>query len=364
MLKVLGVVGARPNFMKIAPVFRILDLKREHFITKLVHTGQHYDKNMSRVFFNDLGLRKPHIELNIGSGTHAEQTAKIMLQIEPILLEEKPDLLLVVGDVNSTLAAAIVASKINIPIAHIEAGLRSYDRSMPEEINRIVTDTLSDYLFTTSKNAIKNLVHEGISIDKIHFVGNVMIDTLMQCKALSEKSEIFNNLGIKKKEYILLTIHRPSNVDNESVLNDIMEALFKIQKSIRIIFPAHPRTWNSIKHYGYESKLAKMENISIIAPLGYIDFLALESDAKAVLTDSGGIQEETTVLGTPCITLRENTERPITVTKGTNQIVGHDRQKILEATYLLLEGKAEKGCIPELWDGHAAERLVDVLHRI
>ncbi|GAB6162904.1 UDP-N-acetylglucosamine 2-epimerase (non-hydrolyzing) [Desulfothermus naphthae] len=362
MIKILGVVGARPNFMKIDPVFRVLEQEPQKFSTFLVHTGQHYDNKMSKIFFLDLGLRSPDVNLGVGSGTHAEQTGMVMIRLERVLLEQRPDLILVVGDVNSTLAAAITAAKLHIPVAHIEAGLRSFDRKMPEEINRIVVDALSTYLFTPSRDANENLRSEGIPEEHIYFVGNVMIDTLFRCRTLAEQSSIFNQLGLNKKDkYALSTLHRPSNVDNPEILAEILEALLRIQEEIPIIFPIHPRTKKQIQKFGLQPILEKAHNIRIISPLGYIDFLALESHATFVLTDSGGIQEETTVLGVPCLTMRENTERPATITQGTNQLVGHDKNKIIAAAFKILDGQMPQGQIPELWDGHAAERIVEVL---
>lgn len=366
VLKVLGVVGARPNYMKIEPVFRLLEKEPDNFSALLVHTGQHYDEMMSEIFFRDLGFRSPDIDLGVGSGTHAEQTGLVMMHLEEVLVEHQPDLVIVVGDVNSTLAAAVTAAKLHIPIAHIEAGLRSFDRRMPEEINRVVTDALASYLFTPSRDADENLKREGIVDNCIYFVGNVMIDSLMRCRNLAEKSMIFKELGIGQDKYVLLTLHRPSNVDEPQVLSEILKAIVEIQKAVTVVFPIHPRTEKQIQQHGFQTTVENLPNLKIIRPLGYIDFLALEAHAKLVLTDSGGIQEETTVLGVPCLTLRENTERPITVTQGTNQVVGHDYEKIITSTFsiLELEGGDFKVQIPELWDGHAAERIVSVLRGV
>lgn len=364
-VKILGVVGARPNFMKIDPVFRALEREPGRFSTFLVHTGQHYDDQMSKIFFVNLGLRSPDVNLDVGSGTHAQQTGMIMIRLERVLLEQKPDLVLVVGDVNSTLAATITAAKLHIPVAHIEAGLRSFDRRMPEEINRIVVDALSTYLFTPSRDANENLRREGIPDKRIYFVGNVMVDTLLRCRSLAEQSSIFAQLKLDKRDrYALLTLHRPGNVDKPEILAEILEAILKIQEELPIIFPIHPRTKKRIQEFGFHSTLEKAQNLRVIPPLGYIDFLALESHATFVLTDSGGIQEETTVLGVPCLTLRENTERPVTVTQGTNQLVGHDKDKIVAAAFAILDGAVSHGRIPELWDGHAAERIAKVLQNI
>jgi len=360
-MKILGVVGARPNFMKIDPVLRVLERRPELFSTVLVHTGQHYDESMSQVFFRDLGLRPPDINLGVGSGSHAEQTGTTMIQVEKVLLTEQPDLVIVVGDVNSTLATAVTAAKLQIPVAHVEAGLRSFDRRMPEEINRIATDVLSDYLFTPSRDADENLHREGVPDERVHFVGNVMIDTLQRSLEFVERSSIFERLGVERGQYALLTLHRPSNVDHVQVLSEILEALGEIQKALPVIFPIHPRTEKQIGKFGLQDRVEAMKELRIIPPLGYLDFLALESQAKLVLTDSGGIQEETTVLEIPCLTLRENTERPVTVTQGTNQIVGHDRARIVTAASSILAGDVPQGRIPELWDGQAAERIMTVL---
>lgn len=337
-MKVLHVVGARPNFIKIASIMAEMARFPAWFEQVLVHTGQHYDDEMSQVFFDDLEIPQPSVYLGVGSGSHAEQTARIMLAFEPVLLEQKPDLVLVVGDVNSTLACALVAAKLCISVVHVEAGLRSFDRTMPEEINRVLTDQIADFLFTTEKSANENLAHEGIPREKIYFVGNTMIDTLLQ----------------HRKQYALLTLHRPSNVDIPEVLTGILDALAEIQVHLPVIFPAHPRTMKQIRKFGLEDKLAAMPNLRVMGPLGYLEFLGLMTNARLVLTDSGGIQEETTVLGIPCLTLRENTERPVTVTRGTNEVVGRDPQQIVAKAIAAL-------CIPELWDGHAAERIVDIL---
>lgn len=362
--KILGIVGARPNFMKIDPVFRVLEHEPDRFSTQLVHTGQHYDDRMSKIFFHDLGLCLPDIDLGVGSGTHAGQTGAIMMRLEQVLMKQKPDLVMVVGDVNSTLAAAVTAAKLHIPIAHVEAGLRSFDHRMPEEINRVVTDALSSYLFTPSRSANENLRHEGVPDERIYFVGNVMIDTLRRCLRLAERPSIFESFEVKREQYALLTLHRPSNVDDPQVLAEILEALKEIQKAVPILFPIHPRTEKQIQEFGFQPRIEVMPNLRIVPPLGYIDFLALEAHAKMVLTDSGGIQEETTVLGVPCLTLREATERPVTVTQGTNQIVGHDKGKVVTAAFTILDGQEPHGQVPELWDGHAAERIVKVLRDV
>lgn len=359
--KIISIVGARPNFVKIAPVVKLLR-KHKCIDSLLVHTGQHYDSRMSKVFFEDLELPKPDIYLNVGSHSHASQTAKIMVGLEKVMVGEKPDLVIVVGDVNSTLAGALVASKLSIPIAHIEAGLRSFDRTMPEEINRILTDSVSELLFTPSKDADRNLHKEGIHKSKVHFVGNVMIDSLMKFrKVISKNDNLLKALKIGKKGYAILTLHRPSNVDNLNDLKKILDGLFAIQKKVKIIFPVHPRTRFFIKRFGLDKYLKRMKNIIMIDPVGYLDFLALINNSLFVMTDSGGIQEETTVLDIPCLTVRENTERPVTVKEGTNTIVGTDPEKIIKESYRILNGFTKKGRVPDLWDGKAADRIVRII---
>lgn len=359
-MKILHVVGARPNFMKIAPIMKEMD-KYMEFQQTLLHTGQHYDREMSDIFFRDLGLRKPDIYLGVGSGSHAEQTAKIMIRFEKELIARKPDLVMVVGDVNSTLACSVVAAKLLIPVAHVEAGLRSFDRTMPEEINRIVTDALSTYLFTTCEDANRNLLREGIAPEKIHFVGNVMIDTLLLLKEKADRSDILQKLSLKERAYAVLTLHRPSNVDNRTNLQNIIFALEEIGKRIPIVFPVHPRTQKNLLRLGLMGRLRSSPSLLLTESLGYLDFLKLMSHAAFVLTDSGGLQEETTVLGIPCLTLRENTERPVTIREGTNILVGSDRDAIIEESFKIIDGKAKQGKIPKLWDGKAAQRIVEVL---
>ena len=349
-MKVLNVVGARPNFMKIAPI--VEEMKKTPGLNGiLVHTGQHYDEGMSDVFFRDLGIPVPDVYLGVGSGTHAEQTARIMVEFEKTCLSEKPDLVLVVGDVNSTMACSIVAAKLRIPVAHVEAGLRSFDRAMPEEINRLVTDALADLLFTTSRDADENLKREGADPAKIHFVGNVMIDTLLKHR---QKAAALNIE--KPKQYSLVTLHRPSNVDDPNVLGPILEALDQISKTMPVLFPIHPRTRKRVEDFGLS-----MNGIRTMEPLGYLEFLNLESTATVVLTDSGGLQEETTILGVPCLTLRHNTERPVTIEHGTNIMVGPDKARILEAFRRIMNGDWKPAGPPEFWDGHAAERIVRVI---
>ena len=361
MKRILNVVGARPNFMKIAPIQRQMDLNGEALTPILIHTGQHYDERMSKLFFEDLGLPKPDVYLGVGSGTHAEQTAKIMIKFEKVCQEYQPDLVLVVGDVNSTAACSIVASKLWIPVVHVEAGLRSFDRKMPEEINRLVTDALSDFLFTTEKSGTENLIKEGIAPEKIHFVGNVMIDSLIYFLEKAQESDILDQLKVKPQEYALVTLHRPSNVDDRKNFLKILEAFEVIQKEMPVLFPIHPRTAKNIKHFGLEERVNNLKNLKLVPPIGYLDFMQLEQNCKFVMTDSGGIQEETTYLGIPCLTLRENTERPITAEIGTSEIMGTDTEKIIRSAKKILAGEWKKGQIPPLWDGHAAERIVEIL---
>jgi len=359
MYKIINVVGARPNFMKIAPLQELMQ-QYNNFNPILLHTGQHYDKRMSQIFFDELSLPKPDIYLGIGSGTHTWQTANVMLKFEEIIVREKPDLVLVVGDVNSTLACSLVATKLHIPVAHIEAGLRSFDRTMPEEINRQITDLLSDYLFTTSPEAEKNLINEGIDKDKIYYVGNVMIDTLNKFRECASSVSLPSNVHFDK--YALLTLHRPSNVDDKDTLNSILDALDYIQKHLPIVFPIHPRTRKMFKTFNLEKRVNQMSNLILTEPLGYLQFIKLMMNAQLVLTDSGGIQEETTVLGVPCLTLRNNTERPITITSGTNILVGMESKAIIHQADIILNGDSKKGQIPPLWDGKAAIRIIEILN--
>ena len=353
------VAGARPNFMKIAPIYNEMK-KSQKLKPIIIHTGQHYDNNMSHIFFRELGLPKPHIDLGVGSGSHAVQTANIMVEFEKVCLKEKPSMALVVGDVNSTLACSVVAAKMLIPIAHIEAGLRSFDRTMPEEINRIVTDSLSDYLFTTCRDANRNLAKEGVKRNKIFFTGNVMIDSLGKFIAESEKRKTFRKFSLNDRQYAFLTLHRPSNVDDKETLEKILKTIFKISEKTKIIFPAHPRTKKQIEKYKLKKYLCG-GNMEQVEPVGYLDALNLMKHSRFVLTDSGGIQEETTVLGVPCITMRENTERPITVHQGTSTLVGNNSGKIVRAVNQILTGKYKKGKIPELWDGKSARRIVKII---
>jgi UDP-N-acetylglucosamine 2-epimerase (non-hydrolysing) len=354
--------------MKIAPLLRAIDKynassKVNSIEPLLVHTGQHYDYEMSQVFFQDLELPEPDIYLGIGSGTHAEQTGKVMIELEKVLLQEEPDLVVVVGDVNSTLAAALAAVKLDIHAAHVEAGLRSYDRTMPEEINRLLTDQISDYLFTPSRDADENLKGEGIPQEKIFFVGNVMIDSLMFNKAKANQSQILTKLKLAEQGYALLTLHRPSNVDEKHSLTNIMNAITKISERILVFFPAHPRTQKRLREFNLDPQLQPkfQSNVLITPPLSYLDFLKLEMYAKFVMTDSGGIQEETAVLNVPCLTLRDTTERPITITRGTNVLVGNNPQKIVDEALRVLASDAKSLSRIELWDGMAAERIIGIL---
>lgn len=364
-MKIISIVGARPNFMKIAPLIDEFS-KHPKIDSMLLHTGQHYDGEMSRVFFEQLGLPRPDIDLGVAPGPQAAQTAEIMQKTEQIfLLSPRADLIIVVGDVNSTLACALTAVKLHIPVAHIEAGLRSFKWEMPEEINRVLTDRLSDYLFTTEKDAEDNLVKEGISKDRIYFVGNTMIDTLIKHKKESDKSTILEELKLKPQEYILLTLHRQELVSNEKNLKFVIDTLNKIQKKIKIIWPLHPRTNKNLKKFKLLDQLKSMSNIKIIKSQSYLDFLRLMSQSKCVLTDSGGVQEETTVLGVDCLTLRGETERPITVTLGTNTVVDSDKEKIFAELDKILsgKGKSKNAKIPPLWDGKSAERIIKIILR-
>jgi UDP-N-acetylglucosamine 2-epimerase (non-hydrolysing) len=372
-MKLILVCGARPNFMKIAPLIRAINKYNARRGTQsqdgdlnlglsslLVHTGQHYDYEMSQIFFEDLELPQPDVYLGIGSGTHAEQTGKIMIEFEKVLFQEKPDLVIVVGDVNSTLAAALAAVKLHIPVAHVEAGLRSYDMAMPEEINRRLTDAISDYLFTPSPDADENLKKEGIPQERIFCAGNVMIDSLLHNKTKAKQSLILPRLNLSSQGYALITLHRPTNVDKEESLFRIIQALKEISQRIPIVFPAHPRTQKNIAKFGL-SQFFENRQILLIEPLGYLDFLKLGMNARFVMTDSGGLQEETTVLGIPCLTLRNNTERPITIIQGTNTLVWNETSKIAEEAFKILDGEGKSGSCPELWDGKAAERIMEIL---
>lgn len=363
-MKIACVVGARPNFMKIAPILEAIK-KYPSILPLLVHTGQHYDYRMSQVFFEDLDIPEPDVYLGVGSGSHAVQTGKIMMAFEEVVLEHRPDLVLVVGDVNSTLACSIVSAKLCIPVAHVEAGIRSFDRTMPEEINRLLTDAVSDYLLTPTEDADENLKKEGIPEKKITLVGDVMIDTLIKYKdkASSDSKAILSDLGLEKNHYILMTLHRPSNVDVKSNFINILKALMEIQRYIKIIFSIHPRTSARIAEFNLEDMISSMKNLIIIEPLGYLKFMGLMVNAKFVLTDSGGMQTETTVLNIPCLTMRENTERPETIKYGTNTLVGNDFDSIVGEGMKILDGKGKTGIYPEIWDGHAAERIAKTINQ-
>jgi UDP-N-acetylglucosamine 2-epimerase (non-hydrolysing) len=358
-MKILHIAGARPNFMKVAPVMAAMAGRPAVFQHWLVHTGQHYDYEMSQVFFDELGMPVPDEFLYCGSGTHAEQTARVMLAFEPVLLKYRPDWVFVVGDVNSTLACALVCAKLGVQVAHVEAGLRSWDRGMPEEINRLLTDQVADLLFTPSPEAQANLLREGVDSAKIHFVGNVMIDSLVKMLPAAKARPVLGELGLHKGEYILVTLHRPSNVDDPQPLREILAALETLARERRVIFPVHPRTRQRIGQLGLQP-----EKVELLEPLGYLDFLALTEAAGLVLTDSGGVQEETTYLGVPCLTLRENTERPVTVEQGTNRLVASQCAAILKAVEEA--GQSELGCVsrPALWDGRAAQRIAEIMGRI
>jgi len=350
-MKVFHIVGARPNFMKVAPVLNALK-ERKGVEQTLIHTGQHYDVNMSDVFFQQLGIPAPDVNLAVGSGSHAKQTAEIMTRLEPVLVERKPDMVLVYGDVNSTVATALVCAKLEIRLGHVEAGLRSFDRTMPEEINRLVTDQLADLLFTPSPDGDENLRKEGIAAEKIFRVGNVMIDSLVRLlpAALAASRD-----GLPDR-YALVTLHRPANVDDSARLRGILESLLEVNRDLAVIFPAHPRTRKRIADFGLQAG-----QLRVLDPLPYLDFLALQARATVVITDSGGIQEEATYLHVPCLTVRENTERPITVTMGTNVLVGRDAAKLRTELAKVLAGQAKKGTVPPLWDGHTGERIAEVV---
>jgi UDP-N-acetylglucosamine 2-epimerase (non-hydrolysing) len=363
MLRIINVVGARPNFMKIAPVIDEMRHRSARIEPLLVHTGQHYDESMSDSFFEDLKIPRPDINLEVGSGSHSEQTARIMIAFEQILLKHPPDWVVVVGDVNSTVAAAMVAAKMLVRVAHVEAGLRSRDRTMPEEINRVVTDALADLLLTPSLDANENLLREGVSPQKIRFVGNVMIDTLYRNLERARSSSILGRLNLEAGQFCAMTLHRPSNVDDKQTLTGIIDALELICERLPIVFPVHPRTRDRLEQFGLSARISKRRSLILTEPLGYLDFLQLYSNSRLVLTDSGGVQEETTVLGIPCLTLRQNTERPITVTEGTNRIVGNDPEVITREALAALEQPARPACAPELWDGHAAVRIVDAIEQ-
>ncbi|RIK40777.1 MAG: UDP-N-acetylglucosamine 2-epimerase (non-hydrolyzing) [Chloroflexi bacterium] len=363
MKRILHVVGARPNFMKVAPIVRALAREPAYFSQLLVHTGQHYDPNMSDIFFEELELPTPDINLEVGSASHAQQTAQVMQRFEPVLLDYQPDWVMAPGDVNSTLACALVAVKLGVKVAHVEAGLRSFDRTMPEEINRLLTDQISDLLLTPSRDGDENLLREGIPPERIHFVGNVMIDTLVRLlpKAEARWPALRDLHGLER--YVLVTLHRPSNVDDPATLRALIQALDTIAQECAVLFPVHPRTRKRLSDLGLAAQAARLQ---LVEPLGYLDFLALQRNAALVLTDSGGIQEETTYLGIPCLTARPNTERPVTITHGTNRLVASTEEALVGAARAALQqprSGATAATRPELWDGHAAERIVEVLQQ-
>jgi UDP-N-acetylglucosamine 2-epimerase (non-hydrolysing) len=359
-MKIVNIVGARPNFMKVAPIMAAY-AKEPSIEPLLVHTGQHYDERMSDLFFRELGLPRPDINLEVGSGSHAKQTAEVMVRFEPVLLEHKPDALLVVGDVNSTIACGLVAVKLGIKLIHVEAGLRSFDRGMPEEINRVLTDSISDLLFCTEQSGMDNLAREGVDPSRCFMVGNCMVDTLLLNLEKARASDVLAREGLEERGYVVVTLHRPSNVDSDESLSRILDALEVVQKDFPIVFPVHPRTRQRMLGDALRPRVEAMPNLRLLEPQGYLDFVRLCDAARLVLTDSGGIQEETTIMGVPCLTMRENTERPITCEVGTNQLVGGDPANILEAYRKVLSGEAGQGSIPPLWDGKAAERIVPIL---
>ena len=359
-LKIVNVVGARPNFMKVAPLWDAM--RAQPGIEPLVlHTGQHYDHKMSQLFFDHLGLPKPDVYLGVGSGGHGEQTGKVMIAFEREMQTLRPDLVLVVGDVNSTIACGLVAVKMNVKLVHVEAGLRSYDRTMPEEVNRVLTDQIADYLFTTERSALDNLRREGIPEERVFFVGNVMIDSLLKHREKASRSQVLEDLGLSPRNYVLVTLHRPSNVDDRDTLAGLLEVLGALSARMPVVFPIHPRTRAKLAEFRLDRVLRGYRDLKLVDPLGYLDFLKCMDNARVVVTDSGGIQEETTALGVPCVTARENTERPITVSEGTNVLAGQSPERILAEANRVIDGQGKAGRRPELWDGRAAERIVKVL---
>jgi UDP-N-acetylglucosamine 2-epimerase (non-hydrolysing) len=359
------VAGARPNFMKIAPILRLLD-QYQSVDTTLIHTGQHYDENLSDVFFQELDIRKPDVSLGVGSGSHAHQTADVMVAIEEYLVQAARDgnaidRLIVVGDVNSTMAATIAAAKVHVPVAHVEAGLRSFDREMPEEINRVVTDSIADLLLCSEPAGVENLIREGQDPSCIHLVGNVMIDTLLIQVDRAKQCGTLARHGLKKESYGVVTLHRPSNVDDGETLELLLSALVEMSSRLPLVFPIHPRTLSRIKEFGLLSLVDQESGVRWLEPQGYLDFLCLTSQAKLIVTDSGGLQEESTALGIPCLTMRRNTERPITCTAGTGTLIGNSSNLLRDQFGSVLSGTYKLGTCPELWDGHAAERIVKIL---
>jgi UDP-N-acetylglucosamine 2-epimerase (non-hydrolysing) len=361
VINILNIVGARPNFMKVAPLHRTFETRPE-INSKILHTGQHYDAKMSDIFFNQLGMPEPHYYLGIGGGSHTWTTANIMLKFEEIVKEDRPDLVLVVGDVNSTVACTLVAIKMGIPVAHVEAGLRSGDRTMPEELNRLMTDSVADYLFVTEQSGMIHLAKEGVSDEKIFFVGNVMIDSLVHFREQASSSSILEDTGVSPKDYILMTMHRPHNVDNEESLRDILQIIKDATHHKKVVFPIHPRTTNNMKKFGLYEELETIEGVTLLEPQGYLEFLKLMDNAALIITDSGGIQEETTYLQVPCMTFRDTTERPSTVDIGTNFLMKDlNPTSVRVQMEAILSGQAKEGIIPPFWDGKTAERIADIL---
>jgi UDP-N-acetylglucosamine 2-epimerase (non-hydrolysing) len=359
MKKIISVVGARPNFMKVAPIHKAFQNYNDKINHLVCHTGQHYDEKMSKVFFDELELPKPDFYLGVGSGSHAEQTGKIMIEFEKILQTEKPDLIIVVGDVNSTIACSLTASKLHIPTAHVEAGLRSFDREMPEEVNRVLTDQISEFLFVTESSGIENLANEGIEDNKVFMVGNVMIDSLAHYLEKAKSSNVLNDHKLESSRFILVTMHRPSNVDNENQLKGIVHLLNTVSEKRKVLFPIHPRTRKNLTTFKLDGELNT--NVILSDPIGYLDFVNLLQNSELVITDSGGIQEETTYLGIQCITTRTTTERPVTVEIGTNHLVGTDFTIAENTALKILDGTIKSGSIPKLWDGKAADRIVEII---
>jgi UDP-N-acetylglucosamine 2-epimerase (non-hydrolysing) len=360
-MKILNIVGARPNFMKVAPLHRAFGT-HPHIVSKIVHTGQHYDAQMSDIFFTQLGMPQPHHFLGVGGGSHTQQTAKIMMAFEDTVQQEKPDLILVVGDVNSTIACTLVAKKMGVRVAHVEAGLRSGDRTMPEEINRILTDSVSDYLFVTEHSGLVNLAKEGVSDEKVFFCGNVMIDSLVYFLEQAKESTILRELGVQKDEFILMTMHRPANVDHTEGLKNILTIIERACEYKKVIFPMHPRTANNIRNLGLDERLRNNPNLILTEPQGYLQFLQLMSNAALIITDSGGIQEETTYLQVPCLTFRDTTERPITVELGTNILLRDlNPTTVHQHMEAILRGETKRGVVPPLWDGKAANRIAQII---
>lgn len=354
-MKLIVVAGARPNFMKIAPIMWEV-ARRQGISACLVHTGQHYDEKMSKLFFEQLRIPKPSVDLEVGSGSHAVQTAEVMKRFEPVVLAQKPDAVVVVGDVNSTIACALTAVKLGIPVAHVEAGLRSFDRTMPEEINRILTDVMSRWLFVSEPSGVKNLHNEGIGSERIFSVGNVMIDTLIACREKFEASIGLEAFGVERNNYVVLTLHRPANVDDAAIFGGLLHAIEVVQRQLPVVFPVHPRTRKALA-----TQPIQLPNVKLVDPLGYLEFMKLISHSRFVMTDSGGIQEETTFLGIPCLTLRNNTERPSTIEQGTNVLVGLDPDRIIAAAGTAATADRSHHRVPDLWDGQTSRRIIDIL---